>query len=466
VSSSRTDTLVDVTMPQMGVSMAEGTVVTWHKRAGDWVTADETICEISTDKIDSEVPAPATGRVSEILVEPEETVPVGTVLARIATDALAGEPHPDEGLDGGAAQEAAPQTAAEPGPAQREPQPAVTEPHAAAEQAMRAETPPANGERSNGERRVYSPVVQRIAATEGVDLSRVPGTGRGGRVSKKDVLAFLERERSGARAQQPREPVPQPRESAEPKPAEPVVSQPSEPPLHIESPYVEEGAGADGAQRLSRMRRSIGEHMVRSLQTAAHCTSVVEADFSGIEAARRPLGLTHLPFVARATIDALRAHPELNATLDGESLTLHRAVHLGIAVSLGADGLIVPVIHDAHELAPEGLARRISELARSARAGELSPDDVRGGTFTITNPGGFGTLASTPIINQPQVAILDLEAVVKRPVVVTDDSGLDSIAIRPMAYLCLSWDHRALDGALAAQFLSTLRARIESLGAS
>jgi pyruvate/2-oxoglutarate dehydrogenase complex dihydrolipoamide acyltransferase (E2) component len=298
--------------------------------------------------------------------------------------------------------------------------------------------------------------VQRIAATEGVDLSQVRGTGRGGRVSKGDVLAFLERERASG---------PSPEEAQRGASPE-LPAKPSEPPLHIESPYVEEGTGGGGAQRLSRMRRSIGEHMVRSLQTAAHCTSVVEADFSGIEAARRPLGLTHLPFVARATIDALRAHPELNATLDGESLTLHRAVHLGIAVSLGADGLIVPVIHDAHELAPEGLARRISELARRARAGELRPDDVRGGTFTITNPGGFGTLASTPIINQPQVAILDLEAVVKRPVVVTDDGGRDSIAIRPMAYLCLSWDHRALDGALAAQFLSTIRARIESWGVS
>jgi pyruvate/2-oxoglutarate dehydrogenase complex dihydrolipoamide acyltransferase (E2) component len=210
------------------------------------------------------------------------------------------------------------------------------------------------------------------------------------------------------------------------------------------------------------MRRSIAEHMVRSLQTAATCTSVIEVDFSGVETARRELGLTHLPFVARSVIDALRVHPDLNATLDGETLTRHGAVHLGIAISLDADGLIVPVIRDAQELAPEGLARRISDLARRARAGELSPDDVRGATFTITNPGGYGTLVSTPIINQPQVAILDLEAVVKRTVVVTDSDGGDSIAIRPMACLCLSWDHRALDGALAAQFLATVRKRIES----
>ena len=432
MSSSPTDTLLDVTMPQMGVSMAEGTLVAWHKRVGDWVQAEETICEISTDKIDSEVPAPGSGRVSEILVEPEQTVPVGTVLARIATDASAGQPHPDEHLEGAEAED-------EPGAAHEAPEP------------ERAEPVHAHVEHSNGERRVYSPVVQRIAASEGVDLSQVPGTGRGGRVSKQDVLAFLEHSPGG----QERDPAGEP-------------AKPSEPPLHIESPYVEEprrervAEPADGAERLSRMRRSIAEHMVRSLQTAAHCTSIVEADFSGVEAARRTLGITHLPFVARAVIDALHVHPDLNATLDGESLTRHRSVHLGIAISLGADGLIVPVVRDAQELAPEGLARRISELAVRARDGGLSPDEVRGGTFTITNPGGFGTLASTPIINQPQVAILDFEAVVKRPVVVTDAAGRDSIAIRPMAYLCMSWDHRALDGALAAQFLSTVRSRIES----
>jgi pyruvate/2-oxoglutarate dehydrogenase complex dihydrolipoamide acyltransferase (E2) component len=420
-------------MPQMGVSMAEGTLVAWHRRAGDWIEADETICEISTDKIDSEVPSPAAGRVLEILVEPEQTVPVGTVLARIATDAPAGDRskighHPDEHLD-------------EPARADRRTRDGddLTARNGTAGQAHAP----------NGQRRVYSPVVQRIAASEGVDLSQIAGTGRGGRVSKQDVLAFI--------AQPPSEPTAQP---------------PSEPPLHTESPYRApataevhgEVAPGDAPERLSRMRRSIGEHMLRSLQTAATCTSIVEADFSGIEAARSPLGLTQLPFVARSVIDALRAHPELNATLEGETLTRHAAVNLGIAVSLDADGLIVPVVTDAHELAPEGLARRIAELARLARAGELSPDDVRGGTFTITNPGGYGTLVSTPIINQPQIAILDLEAVVKRAVVITDADGRDSIAIRPMAYVCLSWDHRALDGALAAKFLATVRRGIESWG--
>ncbi len=369
---------VEVTMPQMGVSVVEGTIVVWHKQPGDWVNADETICEIATDKIDSDVPSPAAGRLLEILVEPDQTVPVGTALARIATDAVAGEAHPDEQAAG---------------------------PH-----------------------RHYSPVVQRIARLEGIDLELVLGSGRGGRVRKQDVLAAL-----------------------------------PEVPLHIESPYREEPEIGEG-ERLSRMRRSIAAHMVESLRTAAHCTSIAEADMSRIEAARRALGLTYLPFVARCAIDALRAHPDLNATLEGETLTRHASVHLGIAVSLGEEGLIVPVIHDAQELSHEGLATRIAELARRARAGELNADEVRGGTFTITNPGGYGTLASTPIINQPQVAILDLEAVVKRAVVLTDEQGRDSLAIRPMTNLCLSWDHRALDGALAARFLGAVRARIENWG--
>jgi pyruvate/2-oxoglutarate dehydrogenase complex dihydrolipoamide acyltransferase (E2) component len=209
------------------------------------------------------------------------------------------------------------------------------------------------------------------------------------------------------------------------------------------------------------MRRTIAEHMTRSLQTAAHCTTIIEADFTRVERERSRIGCSPLPLLARAVVEALGRHPAMNSTLEGETLTRHRDVNLGIAVSLGERGLIVPVIQRAQELSAEGLAARISELARRARADELTPDEVRGGTFTITNPGGFGSIASTPIINQPQVGILDLEAVVKRPVAVVDDMGGDAIAVRPMACLCLSWDHRALDGAPAAQFLATVRGLLE-----
>ena len=393
MSSSRTE-LVDVTMPQMGVSVAEGTVVQWRKQVGDQIQADETICEISTDKIDTEVPAPAGGVVAEILVPLEATVAVGVVLARIAPEGT---------------------VAASPGP-----------------------SAPSNG--ATRAPRRYSPVVQRISTAHGIDLERVPGTGRDGRVRKQDVLAFVEAE--GA--------------------AESAAATAPEPPLHIESPYRPDPATVAGGGQLSRMRRQIGEHMKRSLDTAAHCTTWIEVDMSAVEAARAPLGLTALAFVARATTLALREHPSLNAWLEGERYTRHDAVNLGIAVSLGEDGLIVPVLKDAHELSVEGLGARIKDLARRARAGALSPDEVREGTFTITNPGQYGTIMATPIINQPQVAILDLEAVTKRPVVVTDAAGNDAIAIRPMTILGLSWDHRVLDGAIAAQFLAAVKRHLEA----
>jgi pyruvate/2-oxoglutarate dehydrogenase complex dihydrolipoamide acyltransferase (E2) component len=393
-------------MPQMGVSIAEATVVEWKKRPGDAVEADEPLLEISTDKAESEVPAPVTGRLAEVSVEAGETVDVGTVLARIEPGA-------------GAAPEAAP-----------EPVEADSE----------AERP---AERGDGGGPPVTPVVRRMAEQHDLDLSRIEGSGRRGRVTKKDVMSYLRR-REDAGEERPAE-------------AEPAA----EPTLHMESPYREEEPkpAPQVGRELSPMRKRIAEHMVRSLRTAAHCTTIVEADMSRIETARGRG--SYLPFVARATVGALREHPTINATLDGELLTVHEEVHLGIAVSLGEHGLVVPVIRNAHELSHEGLGARIAAVAERARTKRLAPDELSGGTFTITNPGAFGAVLATPIINQPQVAILDLEAVVKRPVVVSDADG-DSIAIRPMVFLCMSWDHRALDGALAAQFLSTLKRRIEA----
>ena len=242
-----------------------------------------------------------------------------------------------------------------------------------------------------------------------------------------------------------------------------------EPPMHIESPYKPDPGpprkpkSAAQGQPLSRMRQSIGRAMIESLQTAATCTTIIEADLTGIARDRERTGLTWLPYIARATIETLREFPSLNATLEGETFTEYAEVNLGIAVSLGQGGLIVPVIRDAQDLSVEGLGKAIKGLARKARDNQLTPDDVRDGTFTITNPGGYGSIMATPIINQPQVAILDTEAVVKRPVVVTDGDGNDSIAIRPMTILGLSWDHRALDGALSAQFLATLKRALESV---
>jgi 2-oxoglutarate dehydrogenase E2 component (dihydrolipoamide succinyltransferase) len=420
----------------MGVSVAEGTIVAWRVEVGDRIEAEQTICEISTDKIDTEVPAPVTGVVAEIVVGVETTVEVGTVLARIATE------------DGVAASS----PLAEPSPSESEAP--VAAPGSGATP-RRAPTAGGNG----GAARRYSPVVQRIAAEHGIDLSSVAGTGRGGRVRKQDVLALVNGNGHGATVQEPPlhiespyrpDPVPAPAPAAAPVAAAPASTMPL----------------PEGGAELSRMRRQIGAHMKRSLETAATCTTWIEVDMSGVEAARARLKVTALSFVARACIDALREYPALNAWLEGEKYTRPSDVNLGIAVSLGEDGLIVPVIARAHELSVEGLAARIRAVARRARDRQLTPDDVQGGTFTITNPGQYGSIMATPIINQPQVAILDLEAVVKRPVVVTDAAGNDSIAIRPMTILGLSWDHRALDGALAAQFLAAVKRNLEGLRAA
>jgi pyruvate/2-oxoglutarate dehydrogenase complex dihydrolipoamide acyltransferase (E2) component len=386
----------------------------------------------------------------------ESTVEVGTVLARIAVGdggggssaapapASPAAPPSHDAPDSGAAE---PASGTAEGLAPGDAAPAaedVAKPQAENGAGAASVAEMGDGSSRTGGRRRYSPVVQRIAEEHGVDLSQVKGTGRDGRVRKQDVLAFIESGGNGAAA----------------------VGE--EPPLHIESPYRPDpvpapapSAPAPGEAQLSRMRRQIGEHMKRSLDTAAHCTTWIEVDMSRIEAARTKLRVTALSFVARATVAALREHPALNAWLEGERYTSHQDINLGIAVSLGEDGLIVPVIHRAHELSVEGLAARIKDLARRARSRQLTPDEVRGGTFTITNPGQYGSIMATPIINQPQVAILDLEAVVKRPVVVTDADGNDSIAIRPMTILGLSWDHRALDGALAAQFLASVKRHLE-----
>jgi 2-oxoglutarate dehydrogenase E2 component (dihydrolipoamide succinyltransferase) len=439
----------------MGVSVAEGTVVEWKKQPGDWVQADEIIASISTDKIDTDVEAPATGRVQEVIVEVGSTVEVGTVLARIATDAKPGEAHRSENAESAGADSASSEGTSEASAALEAPGEAgelsgdTEESHAGSAQRG---SPAA---RRSGSRR-YSPVVMRIASEHGVDLDQVEGTGRGGRVRKQDVLAFIEN--GGSAAAEPAE-APMHIESPY-RPDEPAAPKTRKP--RFEAPAAEAVPEGGASSPLSRMRQAIGSRMLQSLQTAATCTTVVEADLVRIEAARKQTGFTYLPYIARATVETLREFPALNATLEDDTVTTYDGVHLGIAVSLGEGGLIVPVIRDAQELSVEGLAKRIKDLARRARENALTADEVRGGSFTITNPGGYGSIIATPVINQPQVAILDTEAVVKRPVVITDELGNDSIAIRPMTYLCMSWDHRALDGALAAQFLSALRKKLES----
>lgn len=428
MSSSATETLLDVLMPAMGTSITEGTLIEWRKHVGDAVAADEAICEVSTDKVDTECPSPAAGIVAEILVATGETVDVGTVIARITTTVeLAAQPVA-----------AAPEAAA------------LGEGRTS--QVVGADrTSGKSASRDNGSVGRLSPVVARMLEHHQLDVSAIIGTGRNGRITKKDVLAALEA--STAAADQPR------LHSDSPYRPDPAVQPASPQTTSSQDPQLADELGGI-TEPLSRMRQMIGARMRTSQDTTATCHTIVECDMTAIEERRRELGLTALPIVASATIETLREFAELNATLDGIAITRYQRVHLGIAVSLGADGLVVPVVSDAQNLSPEGLSTAIKDLAKRARSRELLPSEVQGATFTITNPGAYGAVAATPVIDVPQVGILDLEAVVRRPVVITHE-GSESIAIRSMANLILGWDHRAIDGVYAAQFLSALRARLE-----
>jgi 2-oxoglutarate dehydrogenase dihydrolipoamide succinyltransferase (E2 component) len=453
VSSSRTEQLVQVTMPQMGVSVAEGTIIEWRKQPGDWVEADEPVCDVTTDKVDVEIPSPSSGRLERILVEPGETVAVGTPLAEIDAGARPGEAHPEE----------------KPSHPEEKPSLPAPQPTEAARPTEAGERAAVTGDGEPDRSGFYSPVVRRIAEKHGVDLAKVKGTGIGGRVRKRDVLAYVEgdgeRERAPEAAPPPAEPILHSESPYRPEPAAPEVAEEERPGREAGR---EEVFAPERREPMSPMRVQIARHMLESRRTAAHCTTVVEVDLSRVverrarlreQMERRGVRLTYLAFVARATVAALQEYPVLNASIDDEEIVYHDEVNLGIAVALDK-GLIVPVVRRAPRLSVEGLAVAISDVAQRARAGDLHPDEVHGGTFTITNPGQFGAVLATPIINQPQVAILDLEAVVKRPVVVSGTDG-DAIAIRPMTYLCMSWDHRALDGAVAARFLGRIQERLE-----
>jgi pyruvate dehydrogenase E2 component (dihydrolipoamide acetyltransferase) len=461
-----TETAVDVVMPQMGVSVSEGTITRWLKQEGDQIEADEPLLEISTDKVDTEVPSPASGTLTQILVQEGETVDVGTKLGQIGGSAAPAAPAP------AAEPEAPAPSAEEPAePAAAAPEPPAPEPPATPAPAA-APTPTGNG------KAFVSPVVARIAGEHGIDPSQVPGTGSGGRVTKKDILAFVE---SGG-AQQP-EAAPAPEATAQaPAPPAPAPPAPAPPAAPAEAPAkppapapVAAGETLPGetVEPITAMRRGIAEHMRRSLDTAAHVTSAIEVDFSRIVAVRDKLkkeyqaaygvNPTYLAFVAKASVETLRDYPYVNAEMRGDSIVTRNFVNLGIAVELAeGKGLIVPVIRNAEGLNLLGLARGIAEIAAKARNKQLVPDDVQGGTFTITNPGGYGTFHGTPVINQPQSAILGTYALVKRPWVITDESGNDAIAIKPLMNITLTYDHRLVDGAYAGRFLRDLRERLES----
>jgi pyruvate dehydrogenase E2 component (dihydrolipoamide acetyltransferase) len=476
---------VDVVMPQMGVSVSEGTITKWLKQEGEQIEADEPLLEISTDKVDTEVPSPGSGIVTQILVPEGETVEVGTKLAVIGGEAGAPAEAPPEPPTAEAAAEAqAPSGAESPAPA---PAPAP-EPAPAAQQT--------NGDEQDGKSFV-SPVVARIASEHGVDVSSVTGTGRGGRVTKKDILAFVEsgaeaapaREEAPAPAPAPEAPAPAtapeapapapvaeaPAPAPQPAPAEapPAAAAPPPAPAPQPAPAAEPAAGGEQLEPMTAMRRGIAEHMRRSLDTAAHVTSAIEVDMSRVVAIREKLkpeyqktygvNPTYLIFVARAVVETLKNYPWINGEIRGEQIVTRPYVNLGFAVELAdGKGLIVPVVKNAEGLNLLGMAKAVTDIAERARNKKLLPDEVQGGTFTITNPGGYGTFHGTPVISQPQAAILGTYALVKRPWVVQDSFGKDVIAIRPIMNITLTYDHRLVDGALAGRFLQELKQHLET----
>jgi 2-oxoglutarate dehydrogenase dihydrolipoamide succinyltransferase (E2 component) len=437
-----TETAIDVVMPQMGVSVSEGTVTKWLKREGEQIAADEPLLEISTDKVDTEVPSPASGKLTQILVQEGETVEVGTALARIG--GAAGAP---------AREPVAPEPVA--------PEPVAAEPVAAAP--VPVQQPTENG------KAFVSPVVARIASEHGVDPGQVHGTGRGGRVTKKDILDFIE---TGAPAPAAAAPAPAAPAAPAPPAAAPSAAAPPAPaPVAAAAPA--DTTPGETLEPVTAMRRGIAEHMRRSLDTSAHVTSAIEVDLSRIVAAREHLkkeyqaaygvNPTYLAFIASATVETLRDYPYVNGELRGESIVTRNFVNLGIAVELAeGKGLIVPVIRNAETMNLLGLAKAIAGIAQKARDKQLLPDDVQGGTFTITNPGGYGTFHGTPVISQPQAGILGTYALVKRPWVTQDELGKDVIAIRPIMNITLTYDHRLVDGAYAGRFLRDLRERLEA----
>jgi 2-oxoglutarate dehydrogenase dihydrolipoamide succinyltransferase (E2 component) len=473
-----TDTQIDVVMPQMGVSVSEGTVSKWLKSEGEAVAADEPLLEISTDKVDTEVPSPGQGVLAKIVVPEGETVDVGTVLAVIAPEGAQVE-TPAETPPAPATQEAADEAMAAASEGVGDVAPAAPPAPEPAPAAPVAQEPSGNG------RTFVSPVVARIAAEHGVDPNQVTGTGAGGRVTKKDILGFIE---TGQAAPAAPAPAPEPAAAAAPEaptapapsptpaPAPPAAAPPPAPP-RAEPAVAAELLSGESEEPVNAMRRGIAEHMRRSLDISAHVTSAIEVDMSRVVAIREKLkkeyqaaygvNPTYLAFVARAAVETLRDYPWINGELRGDKIVTRNYVNLGFAVELAdGKGLIVPVVKHTEGLNLLGMARSIAEVAQRARDKKLIPDDVQGGTFTITNPGGYGTFHGTPIISQPQAGILGTYAVVKRPWVVQDELGSDVIAIRPIMNLTLTYDHRLIDGALAGRFLRDMRQKLESWGES
>ena len=438
--------MADITLPQLGETVTEGTITRWFKKVGDTIAADEPLFEVSTDKVDTEVPSPVAGTVTEIRVAEGETVAVGTVIAVVGAAGAAPAPAPVAAAPAPAPVAApAPVVAPAPTPAPA-PAPVVAAP--------------------SQTNKLLSPVVRRLVTEHQIDIDALTGSGPGGRITREDVLDYIDQHGLKAAAQVASAPAPAPVVSTPAPVAAPAPTAASAP-----RPTAPTGE-REQVVALSKIRKLTGAHMVMSKAVSPHAFSVVEVDYANVDRTRTAVkeswksgegfSLTYLPFIARAVVDALADFPHVNSSIDGDNLVVHGYIDLGIAVDLDYQGLLVPVVRSADTKRLRAIAREINDLATRARGRKLSPDEIQGGTFTLSNNGSAGALICMPIINQPQVAILSTDAIVRKPVVVTAQDGSESIAIHPMGHLSMSWDHRAFDGAYAARFISRVKQIIET----
>ena len=483
--------MADITLPQLGETVTEGTITRWFKKVGDAVAADEPLFEVSTDKVDTEVPSPVAGTLTEIRVKEGDTVPVGTVIAVVgAASGASVQPAPAPAPAPAPVAQPAPAPVAQP-VAQSAPAPApvmqpapapvaqpapVMQPVAASVATATRTAIPASV--SN---KLLSPVVRRLVSEHGIDVNALVGTGPGSRITREDVLDFIDKNGSAPKVAAPAQaPAPAPVAQVAPAqapvahvaPATAPAATPAAPRVAAPPAKFTAASERETVISLSKIRRLTASHMIMSQAVSAHAFSVVEVDYANVDATRSEVKdqfkqsegftLTYLPFIARAIVDALAEYPNLNASIEGDNLVVHNYVDLGIAVDLEFQGLLVPVVRSADGKRLRAIAREISDLATRARSRKLTPDEIQGGTFTISNNGSAGSVLTMPIINQPQVAIMSTDAIVRKPVVARLSDGTESIAIHPVGNLAMSWDHRAFDGAYAAGFLAKVKRVLET----
>ena len=462
--------MADITLPQLGETVTEGTITRWFKKVGDTVAADEPLFEVSTDKVDTEVPSPVAGTLTEIRVKEGETVSVGTVIA------VVGSASASASASAGAAPVVAPAPIVAPvAPAPVAQAPVVQpEPIRAAQPVANVATATRTQLPANASNKLLSPVVRRLVADHGIDVNALVGTGPGSRITREDVLDYIDKNGSAPQILAPVAAAPTAPVIQAPAPVvqtAKAVAPASQPPV-VQAPKLTQSSERETIIPLTKIRKLTAAHMIMSQAVSAHAFSVVEVDYANVDATRNQVkdqwkqsegfALTYLPFIARAIVDALAEYPNLNASIEDDKLVVHNYVDLGIAVDIEFNGLLVPVVRSADGKRLRAIAREISDLATRARGRKLTPDEIQGGTFTISNNGSAGSVLTMPIINQPQVAIISTDAIIRKPVVARLSDGSESIAIHPVGNLAMSWDHRAFDGAYAAGFLAKVKRVLET----